>query len=110
VTLRLYLGFWREQGAANTNARKIIGKCTKAHEEDHKKHTSCFPCGFYRPKVLPWNVKDRECDGYTAEKSCLDASIGECNGDPVCEADVRAEKGDVENRIERFCGGKKKKK
>ncbi len=100
---------WDEGGstqASHSIARKIITDCATKHEEDHLADSFCvFNCGsgFSRARTFT-NVKEKECRAFKIERQCLTDSISLCKGDFKCEADVRSEKGDVENRIEINCG------
>jgi RHS repeat-associated protein len=92
-------------GGKNKKAREIIAKCIKAHEDTHVPDTVCPPAPDFS-RGGPGKGKDTkqsECDAYKAEAACLKASLGQCDGDPQCLAQVMADMRDVRDQITFYC-------
>ena len=76
-----------------TVGNSIIAACVLRHERDHFDSIDCADdCG--KPAIRPRtrngvDVPTEECDAYHAEYNCLNRGIQGCNGDPICESEVR---------------------
>ena len=94
---RAYSCVWINGGssaAQNDKAKELISKCTEEHEDTHHDDVDCSGTGpgTIRPPFKPGvSYSAAECDGYSAEKSCLQREIANCDGDQQCISEVEAE-------------------
>lgn len=92
-------------GTAKGKARSIIAKCIGVHEQTHVPDTACPAVGGPTrgaPRAGR-NLEALECNAYRAEMSCLKSSVGQCDGDPQCIAEVFADMRDVRTQISANC-------
>jgi RHS repeat-associated protein len=103
-----YACVWSTDNATNQKAKDTIAKCISAHENDHFDDIDCPKCwkrGFpTRPPFKKGKDRDaEECNAFTAELKCLQASISDCGGDTDCENQVTDAIQNAVDKINEHC-------